>query len=73
MSVKAVELMLPAILMDKQMMPMWLTFGFITVVASVLGIMTWIKNAGTLLSNGIRVETKVNLKEFFYAILEDND
>lgn len=41
MSVKAVELMLPAILMDKQMMPMWLTFGFITVVASVLGIMTW--------------------------------
>lgn len=38
-------------------------------------MLTWfrLKTRGTKLSNGIRVETKDNLKDFFYAILEDND
>jgi hypothetical protein len=32
-----------------------------------------LKQKGSKLENGIRVETKDNLKEFLFAILEDND
>lgn len=32
-----------------------------------------IKTRGTKLTNGVRVETRDNLKDYFYAVLEDND
>jgi hypothetical protein len=31
------------------------------------------KTRGTKLSNGVRVETRDNLRDYFYAVLEDND
>ncbi len=31
------------------------------------------KQRGTKLDNGIRVETKDNLRDYFFAVLEDND
>lgn len=73
MTVKAVELLVPSFLMDKTFMPMWLTFGFISLVAVVLGSLQWIKTRGTKLTNGVRVETGDNLRDYFYAVLEDND
>jgi preprotein translocase subunit Sec63 len=41
LAIKVVELMLPEMLMDRAMMPMWLTAGFIALVASVLALLTW--------------------------------
>lgn len=41
MSVKAVELMLPAIFMDKQMQPMLLAAFFCLLVAAILALMAW--------------------------------
>lgn len=32
-----------------------------------------VKTRGTKLSNGVRVETRDNFHDYFYAILEDND
>ena len=32
-----------------------------------------VKQKGSKLDNGIRIETKDNLKDFLFAILEDND
>lgn len=52
---------------------MWLTLGFISIVALVLGSITWIQTRGTKLANGVIVETKDNLKDFLFAILQDND
>lgn len=52
---------------------MLLTALFLIIVGVVLGTVTWLKTRGTKLSNGIRVETRDNLKDFFHAVLEDND
>lgn len=73
MAVKAVELMLPSLLTDESMKPMWLTLAFMIMIAVVLLALTWIKQRGTKLDNGLMVETKDNLRDFFYAVLQDND
>jgi preprotein translocase subunit Sec63 len=41
LTIKAVELMLPSLLMDKSMITTWLTLLFLVSIACVLGFMTW--------------------------------
>lgn len=73
MSMKVVELLLPTFLMDESMRPMILTSSFMGVCAIVLFTVIKLRSSSYNLANGISVNTKVSLKEFLYAIYEDND
>lgn len=73
MSLKVVELVLPSFMMDESMRPMILTWGFLTICAIVLYTMIKLRSSEYNLPNGISVNSKTNLKEFLFAIYEEND
>lgn len=70
---KVVELMMPTFLMDPSMQPMVLTSSFMVIVAIVLFTILKIRASSYNLSNGISVTSKLNMKDYFMAVLEDND
>jgi len=73
MSLKVVELLLPTFLMDESMRPMVMTGAFMSICAIVLFTVIKLRSSSYNLANGISVNTKASLKEFLYAIYEDND
>mmetsp|Transcript_36354 Transcript_36354/g.44377 ORF Transcript_36354/g.44377 Transcript_36354/m.44377 type:complete len:168 (+) Transcript_36354:260-763(+) len=70
---QALEASLPTWLFEEDMKPMLYTWGFIGSICFILGFMTWFKKSVTLTSSGVEKVTKVSMKEFMVAILEEND
>lgn len=59
--------------MEKEMQPMFLTGAFLALVMIVLALVTYVNNKGKKLFNGIATESRENMRQYFFAVLEDND
>jgi len=59
--------------MDPAMQPMILTSSFMLIVAIVLFTILKIRSSSYNLPNGISVISKMNMKDYFMACLEEND
>lgn len=73
LSMQALEASLPTWLLNDDMKPMIVTWGFIAAICAVLGGMTWAKKNVILTKAGTEKVSETNMREFMIAILEEND
>lgn len=71
-TINAAALGIPTWILDDDFRPILITWCFVMVIAALLGMRVWMYKDSTKNQSGIEFDSKLNMREFLMAILEDN-